>query len=215
MTLPSNMRFSLFLALSRAVLPSSALMVALALAGCAGVKPPPAPREPVKPDPQPTAPAAPAPPPAPAPAPAPAPSAADQRAAAPAALAAERKSLQALFAGTPVRVTQTRDGPVGVEVPREFCFDAGQTEIKPPLAAVLDKLAQSMRRAPLARLTLVAAPDDTGAPGGTTSATLAQQRAAQLQKHLQSRGVAASRISKATPTTAAAVQLRLEASAPH
>jgi len=79
---------------------------------------------------------------------------------------------------------------------------------EPPLAAVLDKLAQSMRRAPLARLTLVSAPDDTGA---APSSTLAQQRAAQLQKHLQSRGVAASRIGRPTATTAAAVQLRLEA----
>jgi outer membrane protein OmpA-like peptidoglycan-associated protein len=205
MTVSKNMRSVLPSDMAPWGLRSMALLVALVLAGCAGVKPPPPPREPVKSDPPAPAPAP------PAPAPAPAPSAADQRAAAPAALATERKSLQSLFAGTPVRITQTRDGPVGVEVPREFCFDAGQSEIKPPLAAVLDKLAQSMRRAPLARLTLVSAPDDTGA---APSSTLAQQRAAQLQKHLQSRGVAASRIGKPTPTTAAAVQLRLEAAPP-
>ncbi|HLL17696.1 MAG TPA: OmpA family protein, partial [Rubrivivax sp.] len=187
------MRSVLPLDIAPGALRSIALVVALVLAGCAGVKPPPRPQEPVRTDPPVPAPA----PPAPAPAPAPAPSAADQRAAAPAALAAERKSLQSLFAGTPVRITQTRDGPVGVEVPREFCFDPGQSEIKPPLASVLDKLAQSMRRAPLARLTLVSAPDDTGA---APSSTLAQQRAAQLQKHLQSRGVAASRIGRPTPT---------------
>ena len=204
MTVSKNMRSVLPLDIAPGALRSIALVVALVLAGCAGVKPPPRPQEPVRTDPPVPAPA----PPAPAPAPAPAPSAADQRAAAPAALAAERKSLQSLFAGTPVRITQTRDGPVGVEVPREFCFDPGQSEIKPPLAAVLDKLAQSMRRAPLARLTLVSAPDDTGA---APSSTLAQQRAAQLQKHLQSRGVAASRIGRPTATTAAAVQLRLEA----
>jgi len=69
-----------------------------------------------------------------------------------------------------------------------------------------------MRRAPLARLTLVAAPDDSA---GAASAALAQQRAAQVQKHLQSRGVAATRIAKPSATTAAAVQLRLEAVAPH
>ena len=207
MTLSTTMRFSVASRLLSLWAPAaSGLVLALVLSGCAGVKPPQPAAAPEPTRPEPVAPA-PAPP---APAPAPAPSAADQRAAAPAALATERKWLQSLFAGTPVRITQTRDGPVGVEVPREFCFDPGQSEIKPPLAAVLDKLAQSMRRAPLARLTLVAAPDDGGA---AASPALAQQRAAQLQKHLQSRGTAASRISKPTTTTAGAVQLRLEAAA--
>lgn len=166
----------------------------LVLGGCAGVKPTPQRPEPAGPAAQPT-PAAPA------------PSAANQRAAAPAALAAERKWLQSLFAGTPVRIVQRRDGPVAVDVPREFCFEPGQSAIKPPLAAVLDKVAQSMRRLPLARVTLLAAPDD----GVGASVALARQRAAQLQKHLQSRGVAAARIGEPTATAVAAVQLRLEA----
>lgn len=174
---------------------------ALVLAGCAGQKPQSQrPEPPTKTEPQVT-PAAPA----------PGPSAADQRAAAPAALATERKWLQSLFAGTPVRIVQTRDGPVAVDVPREFCFEPGQSEIKPPLAAVLDKVSQSMRRAPLARLTLLAAPDDAG---GAVSPPLAAARAAQLQKHLQARGVSATRIGKPTATTVAAVQLRLEAAGP-
>jgi outer membrane protein OmpA-like peptidoglycan-associated protein len=175
-----------------------ALAGALVLAGCAGVNPPPQPDEPAKAEPQ-VAP------------PAPAPSAADQRAAAPAALSAERKWLQSLFAGTPVRIAQTRDGPVAVDVPREFCFEPGQSQIKPPLAAVLDKVSQSMRRAPLARVTLLAAPQDAS---GAASAALAEARAAQLQKHLQARGVSVQRIGKPTVTAVAAVQLRLEAAGP-
>lgn len=176
----------------------------LVLAGCAGVKPAP-----------PSSGGAPVDPPAtssaPVPAPAPAPSTADQRAAAPSALSAERKWLQSLFAGTPVRIGQTRDGPVTVDVPREFCFDPGQSAIKPPLAAVLDKVSQSLRRLPLARVTLLAAPGDAGA---AASPPLAQQRAAELHKHLQARGVTNLRIDKPTTTTAAAVQLELVAVAP-
>lgn len=173
---------------------------ALLLAGCAGVSRSPQRAQPATAEPQGLTPT-----------PAPTASAADQRAAAPAALSAQRKWLQSLFAGTPVRITQTRDGPVAVDVPREFCFEPGQSAIKPPLAAVLDKVSQSMRRAPLARLTLLAAPGDAGSAG---SPPLAQQRAAQLQKHLLSRGVAATRIGNATATTVAAVQLRLEAAGP-
>ena len=93
----------------------TALACALVLAGCAGVKTAPPPAASARPAPAVTA---------------------DQRAAAPAALAAERKWLQSLFAGTPVRVVQTRDGPLAVEVPREFCFEPGHSEIKPPLAAL-------------------------------------------------------------------------------
>lgn len=177
----------------------AALTTALLLAGCAGVKtaPPAAGSGATAPR---TAP------------PAPARSAAEQRAAAPAALAAERKWLQSLFAGTPVRIIQTRDGPVQVDVPREFCFEPGHSNIKPPLAAVLDKVSQSLNRLPLARVTLLAAPADAAA--SSSSPVLAQQRAAQLQKHMLSRGVAATRIARPTATASAGVQLQLTAGPP-
>jgi outer membrane protein OmpA-like peptidoglycan-associated protein len=157
---------------------------ALALCGCASVAPP--------------APPVPSPPPS-----------ADQRAAAPAALAAERQWLQSWFQGTPVLIAQRNDGAVTIDVPREFCFDPGRSAVKPALAAVLDKVAESLRRTPAARLPLLAAPDDDG---GTTP--LALQRAVQMQKHLQSRGVPLARLGKPAATTAAAVQLRMEAPPP-
>ena len=167
------------------------------LAGCAGIDKPTTPAaQPSKSDSQPAPPG---------------PSAADRRAAAPAALAAERKWLQSLFAGTPVRIAQTRDGPLTVEVPREFCFEAGASDVKPPLAAVLDKVSQSLARLPLARVTVLAAPDDAG---DGRSPPLAQQRAAQLHKHLLARGVPAARIGKPSIASVAAVQLQLIAAPP-
>lgn len=173
------------------------LAAALLLGACAGVKTAPPAGDPGAAAPRGTPPA-------------PAPSAAEQRAAAPAALANERKWLQSLFAGTPVRILQTRDGPVQVDVPREFSFEPGLSGIKPPLAAVLDKVSQSLSRLPLARVTLLAAPDDAA---GASSA-LAQQRAAQMQKHMLSRGVAATRIARPTATAGSAVQLQLAAAPP-
>lgn len=131
----------------------------------------------------------------------------DQRAALPAALVVERQWLQSWFQGTPVRIAQNGDA-VTVDVPREFSFDAGRSQVKPPLAAVLDKVAESLRRLPLAQLTLLAAPDDSAG-----ASALARQRAAQVQRHLRSRGVPTAQLGAPTATPAAAVQLRLEAPA--
>ena len=91
-------------------------------------------------------------------------------------------------------------------MPREFSFDPGHTSVKPPLAAVLNKVAESLRRLPLARLSQVAAPDDA-----TTAGPMGLQRAAQMRQHLLARGVPPSQLGKPTATPAAAVQLRLEA----
>ena len=160
---------------------------ALALAGCAGVATPPA-----TPADAPAAAAAkPAPP------------------ARPAALAVERQWLQAWFDGTPVRIEQRRTRAFSVEVPREFSFDGGRSEIKPPLAALLDKLAQSLQRKAELRVELIAAPVD-----GPGSAALAQRRASSVRQHLMSRGVSASRLAAPEVASAAAVQLRVGLTAP-
>jgi outer membrane protein OmpA-like peptidoglycan-associated protein len=136
-------------------------------------------------------------------------SAADQRAAGPAALGLERQWLQSWFKDTPVRIAQRSDGAVTVDVPVAFCFDSGRSTVKPALAAVLDKVAESMRRVPSVRMPLLAAPE--GTPG---SVPLAAQRAQQMQKHLLSRGVTATRLGPSTASSEAAVQLRIEAASP-
>ena len=164
------------------------LGVVLAVCGCASVAPP----APVAPPASP-APAAPA----------------DQRAAVPAALAVERQWLQSWFQGTPVLIVQRTDGTVSVDVPREFCFDPGRSSVKPALAVVLNKVAESLRRLPLARLSLLAAPEDA-----TGTAALALQRAVEVHKHLLSHGVPAAHLGKPTAAVAAAVQLRIAAAPP-
>lgn len=130
---------------------------------------------------------------------------ADQRVAVQAALDVERQWLQSWFQDTPVLIGQRNDGAVTVDVPREFCFDPGRNSVKPALAAVLDKVAESLRRRPLAHLALLAAPGDSA-----DTKPLATQRALKVQSHLVSRGVPAARIGKPTTTAAAAVQLRIE-----
>lgn len=142
----------------------------------------------------------PSPPPAPA-APSAVPAAPAPR---PSSLAVERQWLQAWFEGTPVRITQRSEAAFTIDVPRDYCFDAGRSVVKPPLAAVLDKLAQSLQRKPAARVELLAAPGDAAA-----ASPLAQQRADNLRKHLIARGVSSEQLGSPTTTTAAAVQMRV------
>jgi outer membrane protein OmpA-like peptidoglycan-associated protein len=161
-----------------------ALQALLVLHGCATVTP-----------------SAPAPPAAPKPSAPPAPR--------PAALAVERQWLQSWFKGTPVRIEQRSESAFSVEVPRDYCFDAGRSEVKPPLAAVLDKLAQSLHRKPEARVDLLAAPGDAAG-----ASALARQRGDNVRKHLMARGVSSQQLAAPSATDVAAVQLRIGLAAP-
>jgi len=137
------------------------------------------------------------------------PTLAQQRTAAASTLAVERQWLASWFKGTPVVVAQRQDGAVVVDVPREFCFDPGRDAVKPALAAVLDKVAQSLRRTPIAELHLIAAPNDANG-----SATLGVQRATRVYDYLRAHGVPAGRLAKPTAASGAAVQLRMEVPSP-
>jgi len=158
------------------------LLVAILVSGCAGMTSPTPPSPPA-----PTTPA--------------------QRTAAAEALAVERQWLGSWFRDTPVKVAQRGDGAMSIEVPREFSFDPGKSSVKPALAAVLDKVAESLRRAPQAQVPLLAAPDDAA-----VITPLATQRADKMREHLRSRGVAEARLGRPSPAASAAVQLRLIAS---
>ena len=139
----------------------------------------------------------------------PPPTAAQQRTAAASTLAVERQWLASWFKGTPVVVAQRQDGAVVIDVPREFCFEPGHDTVKPALAAVLEKVAQSLRRTPIAELHLIAAPNDASG-----SATIGVQRATRVYDFLRARGIAAGRLAKPSAASGTAVQLRMEAPSP-
>jgi outer membrane protein OmpA-like peptidoglycan-associated protein len=123
-------------------------------------------------------------------------------------LVVERKWLESWFDGTPVQISQGSEGVLEVAVPREYCFPPGGSTVKPALGAVLDKLAESVRRVPNSRLSLVAVPDD-----GSNNTQLALERGSYVRKHLLGRGVLPSNLAKTTATTLPEVQFRLESEA--
>ncbi len=128
------------------------------------------------------------------------------------ALAIEQQWLQDWFRGTPVRITQRSDGILSIDVPREFCFDSGRSQIKPALSAVLDKVAQSLQRRPTSRLILLAAPADPAGVAGVPA--LGLQRAISVQRHLRDRGIAIARLAEPQADGSTGVQLRMGMPAP-
>ena len=124
--------------------------------------------------------------------------------AAPPPLAQEQRWLAQWFQGTPVVVAPGEGGAVDVGVPLEFSFDAGKSAVKPPLAAVLDKMSESLHRHATSRV-LVAAP----AIDGERGAALARERAGRVRDYLMPKGVVSRRIEPVTVNGAKEVALRL------
>ena len=124
------------------------------------------------------------------------------------ALAAEQKRLSELFKGTPVVFSMQADGSLKVEVPLSFCFDRGAFVVKPPLAAVLDRLARSQRGG--TTKLRVSAAADTAASGSN----LARDRAASTRDYMVARGVAAARVVLACGAPGEGVEIIVNDAAP-
>jgi hypothetical protein len=108
-------------------------------------------------------------------------------------LAQERQRLAALFEGTPVVLAIDRDGSLRAEVPLRYCFEPARAVVRPPLAALLDRLASS----PATRggTWSVAAPGDPTSKG----ATLATERAASVRDYLVGHGAQPANVVVASP----------------
>jgi flagellar motor protein MotB len=104
-------------------------------------------------------------------------------------LAEEQRRLADLFKGTPVVFALQKDGSLRVSVPLRYSFDRGRHAVKPPLGAVLERVAKSQRAEPT-RLSVIA-PADPGAKG----LLLATERASSARDYMVARGVPATRFS--------------------
>jgi outer membrane protein OmpA-like peptidoglycan-associated protein len=116
-------------------------------------------------------------------------------------LLSEQRRLAELFRGTPVVFAMQADGSLRVEVPLHFCFDPGRAEVKPPLAAVLDRVAKS-QLGEATRLR-VGAPSDPASKG----AGLAAERASNTRKYMVERGISATRFVAAEPVAGGNVRI--------
>ncbi|MEP7057631.1 MAG: hypothetical protein ABI809_07650 [Caldimonas sp.] len=106
-----------------------------------------------------------------------------------ATLESEQRRFADLFRGTPVVFEMQVDGSLRVTVPLAFSFDKGRFAVKPPLGAVLDRVARSQR--PERTRFLVMAPADPRSKG----LLLATERATSARDYMVARGVEATRFS--------------------
>lgn len=117
-------------------------------------------------------------------------------------LALEKLRLSELFRGTPVLFNLQPDGNMRVEVPLQYSFDAGKAQVKAPLAAVLDHVANGQLNE-LTRLA-IAAPADAG----VKTSALIGERGAGVREHLLRRGLAPTRVTVvAAPASSAVVRI--------
>jgi outer membrane protein OmpA-like peptidoglycan-associated protein len=123
-------------------------------------------------------------------------------------LVAEQKRLAELFKGTPVVFSMQADGSMKVDVPLSFCFDRGTFVVKPPLAAVLDRLARS-QRGDTTKLRVSAAGDTA-----TSNPNLARDRAASARDYMVARGVLATRVVLASGAPGEGVEIVVSDPAP-
>ena len=103
--------------------------------------------------------------------------------------------MKQLFDGTPVAIASEPDGSMRVDVPMTFSFDDKSNAPKPPLRAVMDKVAVSMARQATTKVQLAS-------PGPVA-------RGAAMRSYLQGRGVIGLRVVVLAPTQGDAVTLRV------
>lgn len=104
----------------------------------------------------------------------------------------QKREMEAATRGTGVQVSQTADNQLKLNVPSDVSFDVGRADIKPNLAPVLDRFAQTLRDNPGTTVRVIGHTDSTG--NDAINDPLSVNRAASVRSYLAARGVDANRI---------------------
>ncbi|MEG1833212.1 MAG: OmpA family protein [Burkholderiaceae bacterium] len=104
----------------------------------------------------------------------------------------QKREMEAATRGTGIEVTQTADNQLKLEVPSDVSFDVGRADIKPNLAPVLDRFAQTLRDNPSTTVRVIGHTDSTGSDA--INNPLSVNRAASVRNYLEARGVNSGRI---------------------
>jgi outer membrane protein OmpA-like peptidoglycan-associated protein len=102
----------------------------------------------------------------------------------------KRKAMEQATQGTGIEVARTPDNELKVNVPSDFSFDVGRSNVKPEMRPVLDQFAQGLD--PNMRVRVIGHTDSTGSD--SVNNPLSVDRAESVRNYLVSKGVSPSRI---------------------
>ena len=104
----------------------------------------------------------------------------------------QKRAMEQAAQGTGIKVTQTPDNQLKLDIPTDISFDTNRSDIKPNFRPILDKFAASLVENPYANVTIVGHTDNTGSDA--INDPLSLNRAARTRDYLSMRGVASNRI---------------------
>lgn len=102
----------------------------------------------------------------------------------------KRAAMERATQGTGIDVARTQDNQLKVNVPADFSFDVGRSNVKPEMRPVLDQFAQGLD--PNMRIRVVGHTDNSGSDA--INNPLSIDRAQSVRDYLAGRGIAGSRI---------------------
>lgn len=107
-------------------------------------------------------------------------------------MAKQKQQMEAATRGSGVKVTQTADNQLKLEVPSDISFATGSAQIAPGLDPVLDRFAQTLAENPKTTVRIVGHTDSTGSDA--INDPLSVNRASSVRNYLAAHGVASHRI---------------------
>jgi outer membrane protein OmpA-like peptidoglycan-associated protein len=102
----------------------------------------------------------------------------------------KRRAMEESTRGTGIEVARTPDNELKVNVPSDFSFDVGRSNVRPDMRPVLDQFAQGLDANMLVRV--IGHTDSTGSDA--INNPLSVDRAHSVREYLVGKGVASSRV---------------------
>lgn len=105
----------------------------------------------------------------------------------------QKAAMEQATQGTGVKVSQTADNQLKLDIPSDISFDSGSYVIKPNLRPILDRFATTLNQNPVTTVRIIGHTDNTGSDA--VNGPLSVNRASAARDYLVERGGAMNRIS--------------------